>query len=465
MATSETAKNELSPREKKLAHEPIKGLVWQMTGPALVAMLINSLYNVVDRLYVARLGGDVLAGLSISFPLQMFFNAIGFGIAVGSSSIISRMLGARKHERGEKTIGNALMMIFALSIILVPTTQIFIDSIVSILGGTAIQKAHSLSYLRIIFMGLPFLFLSVLGNQTTRAEGNAKGATIGMVIGALTNIILDPIFIFGFKMGVAGAGLATIIGPTLTCLYYLYLQSKKRSVLRLHSHNIRFNLPLLKETTLLGLPVLARQSGMTLVALSVNSYLTELGGGEYVAAFGMTTSLAIFFFMPSLALLQGISPIIGYNYGAKSYIRVEKTLKYAWRISFLYFLCVWILTQFLSAPLLSLFVKADEKAILLPISIRLLRYFTMLWPLVGIQLILANYFQVVGKATAAFFLNIARQYLFFLPILFFLAKQRGLQGLLWTWPLSDGLATLLTLVWFFFEFRNLKKLEADNNLL
>ncbi len=464
MSTPDASEHELSPREKKLAYEPIKGLIWQMTGPALVAMLINSLYNLVDRLYVARLGGDVLAGLSISFPLQMFFNAIGFGIAVGSSSIISRMLGARKHDRAEKTIGNALMMIGALSVILVPTTLFFIDYIVSILGGTVAQQGYSTSYLRIIFMGLPFLFLSVLGNQTTRAEGNAKGATVGMVIGALANIILDPIFIFVLGMGVSGAAMATIIGPILTCLYYLWLQKRKGSVLYLHRKNVRFESSLLKETSLLGLPVLARQSGMTLVALSVNFSLTKLGGGEYVAAFGMTTSLAIFFFLPSLSLMQGISPIIGYNYGAKNYIRVEKTLKYACIFATCYFVFVWFCSQFLASPLLSLFVKADEKEVLLPLSITLLRHFTMLWPLIGIQLVLANYFQVIGKAGAAFFLNISRQYLFFLPLLFFLTKHRGMQGLLWTWPLSDGLAIILTGVWFLFEFRELKKLEATNPL-
>ncbi len=441
----------------ELGTAPIGQLLVKMSFPATIAMIVNGLYNLVDTIFIGRgVGTEAIGGLALAFPVQMIVMAFGMSVGQGAASIVSRALGAEDDRRARRAAGNA----FSLSLILGLTTMIlgtiFLEPLLDLLGADGALRLHAREYLRIILFGSPFIAIAMVSNNLLRAEGKAKVSMTVMLIGAVTNIILDPIFIFGLNMGVAGAAWATVGGQVLAFLYASRFFILKRSLVQVKLKHLLPTGSVIREIIGLGIPAFVRQAGQSIVSIMVNNLLGYYGGPIFISAYGVVNRLIMFLFMPLFGLIQGFQPIAGFNYGAKLFGRMRKTIKLTLVATTIYTTVGFILMMAIPRTIASIF-SAD--ALLLDTVVGVLRYVVAAFPLIGIQIVGGTYFMVVGKPVPSLILNLSRQFLILIPALLILPQLFGLTGLLMSFPIADLLATVITGIWFMAEYRHLKVLE------
>jgi putative MATE family efflux protein len=439
--------------EKMLGTEGIGKLLVRMSVPATVAMLVHALYNLVDTIYIARgVGTEAIGGLSIAFPFQMLVMAFAMMIGMGTSSVVSRSLGAGNRERAYRAAGNSFAISALFGIVVTALGYLLIDPILKLFGATPLLIGYAKDYLLVVLSGTFFITFAMSTNNIVRAEGRATVAMIAMILGAAFNIVLDPIFIFGLNMGVRGAALATVISQFLSFAFLMGFFISGRSALKIQLRHLKLDRSVTREIFALGIPAFIRQGGMSIVIIIMNNSLGYYGGDIYISVFGIIFRILHFVLMPLFGLVQGFQPITGYNFGAGNIDRVKTTVRLSILASTTLAAFGFLLLILIPGPIFHIFSK---DANLISTGIPVLRVIVMIIPFIGIQVIGASYFQAIGKAAPAFFLGLSRQFILLIPLMVVLPLVFGLWGIFAAYPAADFLSTLLTGIWLFKDVRSL----------
>jgi putative MATE family efflux protein len=439
--------------DQMLGSQSIGKLLLRLSVPATVAMLVMALYNVVDTIFVGRgVGTDAIGGLTIVFPFQIIVMAFANMIGIGTASVVSRNLGSGNRDRACTAGGNAFAVSIGFGLLVTILGYFLLNPILRLFGATPVLLGYAREYLSVILAGTVFITFAMSTNHIVRAEGRATVAMLTMVLGAVANIILDPIFIFGLKMGIRGAALATVISQFLSFCFLLLFYLSGRSSLKIRLIHLKAVGGVLKEIFALGVPAFIRQGGMSLVLILVNNLLGRYGGDIYISVFGVIFRILHFVLMPLSGLVQGFQPITGYNYGAGKIDRVKYGVRLTLLISSALAVAGFLILSLLPGPIFRIF-STDSN--LIRAGMPVLRVVVLIVPLIGIQMIGSAYFQAVGKARPAFFLGLSRQFIFLLPMMIVLPLAFGLWGVFAAFPAADLLSSLVTGLWLWKDVRNL----------
>ena len=445
--------------QARLGEEKISKLLMEFSIPAIIGMVVNTLYNIVDRMYIGNIkdiGGLALTGVGITMPIMTIIMAFGMLIGIGTSARISLKLGEHKREEAEKHLGNAFTLIIIASVLITIIGLVFMHKILGLFGASADTEVYARKYMQIIFFGTIFNMLSFGLNHSIRSDGSPKVAMLSMLIGAGTNIILDPIFIFVFGMGVRGAAIATVISQIVSTIWILYYFTKGKSNLKIKREYLSLDKAIVLSIFSIGVSPFSMQIAQSIVQVLANNALKTYGGDLAIGAMTIINSVAMIFMMPIFGLNQGSQPIIGYNYGAEKYKRVKQAVKSATIVATIIVSIGWIITQAAPHLLISIFNRDEQ---LVGIASTGMRIFLFMLPVVGAQVISSNYFQSIGKAKISMFLSLLRQVILLIPCLIILPKIFGLTGVWLAGAVSDGLSSLITLIIFFMSVRKLKDKE------
>ncbi len=434
----------MSDRNKMLGEEKISSLLWKLSLPATIGMLVNALYNVVDTIFIGYgVGPLAIGGLTIAFPIQMLVMAIAQMIGIGAASAISRSLGAGDKESADYYAGNSYSLIIILSLIFVGLSITFLDPLLRLFGASDTLLPYAREYMSVIFYGSIFFSFSVSSNNLIRAEGNAKVAMFTMLIGTVINIILDPIFIFVFDMGIRGAALATIVSQFVTFLYVIKYMYSGKSMLNLKPHHFVLKFNYITEIITVGVPAFVRQVGGSLLAIILNNSLVFYGGDLAISAYGVINRVIMFIFMPMFGVVQGLQPIAGFNYGAKKYARVNEVIKLSIK-SLVIYATLGSFIAFLFPEIIFRIFTNDAQVI--DIGTGALKIIVLGLPVVGVQIVSSSIYQSLGKAKPALFLSLLRQIILFIPLVLILPRigNLGIVGIWLTYPLSDLASTAIS---------------------
>lgn len=449
-------------KSKELGTGNVGKLLLKFSVPAIIGMMVNALYNIIDRIYIGNMGQGIgekaLAGVGITMPIATIIMAFGMLVGIGASTLVSIKLGEKDRESAEKILGLSVLLDILISIIVSIIGITFLTPILKIFGADAESIFYAKEYITIILAGAVFQNVGFGINNIIRSEGNPKMAMITMLVGAVLNIILDPIFIFdfGLGLGIRGAAIATVISQAVnTILVMRYFISKNSgSVLKLKKSNFKFNISLSAEIFSIGLSPFSMQIAASAVSTLYNRGLLYYGGNMAVAAMSIIVSISMLIFMPIFGINQGVQPILGYNYGAKQYGRV----KHALRLAIMAGICIasigFIAVEFFPHLLFRAFAKDAPE--LIKLGSYGIRIDLMFLPIIGYQIVASNYFQAIGKAKISIFLSFLRQVIILIPIILILPKFLGLNGLWLSQPIADIIAAFLTT---FFLFRDMKELR------
>ncbi|RAM58832.1 multidrug transporter MatE [Mesotoga sp. SC_3PWM13N19] len=444
---------------KMLGEERIGRLLLSLSLPATIGMLVQAMYNFVDTIYVGRgVGSMGIAGISISFPVQIFVMAFAQMFGIGGASVISRALGEKNHEKARRAAGNVMAFSIAFGLAMTLLGYFFIDQLLIMLGASEAIIPYAREYLSIILLGSVFFSFGMTMSHVIRAEGKPKIAMAAMLISAVLNIILDPIFIFTLNMGIRGAALATVLSQAITSIYILFYVTSGKSLLRISLASLLPEWTILKETVSVGLSAFSRQVAGSVLAVVMNNSLVFYGGDIAVAVYGIINRLLMVFIMPMFGVNQGFLPIVGYNYGAKKMRRARESVKLASTVTTLIALFSAIIMFFFARQLISIF--SDEIELIEP-TISALRIVILAIPTIGIQVIASGMFQALGKAIPALFLSLLRQIIILIPLILVIPRFLGINGIWISFPLADLIAFAISLVFYLRELKMFRSSELS----
>lgn len=432
-------------RSEELGTEDVSSLLIKQSVPASIGILILSLYMIVDTIFVGQwVGSLAIAAITVVMPIMYLISSIGMAIGIGGSSIISRALGAGDKDLANKTFSNQVILT-AISVLLILVPGIlFEDEILMAFGGQGEILPYAKEYYRVVMLGIPFLAFAMMANSVVRSIGRPKVSMRVMITPAVVNIILDPILIKYFDMGLGGAAWATTISYLLCALYVLYFFLKGQKEISITKEGLRPDKEIIKEISSLGSVTLARQASIAVLSSVVNNSLIAFGGEIYVAVYGIIGRVMMLAFFPAIGLTQGVLPIVGYNYGANQFKRVKKTMSKSILYSIGVSLVLYVVLLVFKVEIVSIFTDEVQPRELTPPALLIVM---LMMPLVGVQMIGSAYFQAIGKAIPALLLTLTRQFFFLLPMLFILPQFFGLNGIWYSFPIADVLATIVTFVW------------------
>jgi putative MATE family efflux protein len=444
----------------RIGTERIGKLLFDFSVPAIIGMLVNAIYNIVDRIYVGQ-GVDPLgiAGITIAMPLMIILMASSMLIGIGANSLFSLRLGEGRRDEVEKIMGHAFALLFLIPAIVMVILFIFMDAILlDVMGVSETVFPYAKTYLQIILYGGIFSAMGPGINHFIRSDGHPKTSMFTQIIGAVINIILDPIFIFGFGWGIAGAAWATIISQFISFLWVMFYFNSPYTKLRFRIRDMKLELNLSFKIIAIGFAPFAMQLAIGLVNILLNRSLFLYGGDIAVSAMGIVYSILVVILMPLQGLNQGVQPIIGYNYGAKKYDRVKGAYKWA-LISGSIFACAgFILIQLFPGFFIAIF--RNEQGELMNLGIRVLRISTLFLPTLAFQIITSNFFQAIGKPIQGTVLSLSRQILLYIPLLLILPRFFDISGVFAAMPAADGGAVILSTIIMLRELKQIKSLAA-----
>jgi len=376
---------------------------------------------------------------------------------IGGASIISRALGAHKKSRAETTLGNiittSLIAVLVITIVILSNTDFWLN----LMGSIDSINGYAQDYLVIIVWGSLFQTFAMGVNNAVRAEGNARVAMFSMIIGAASNIGLDALFIMKLGMGIQGAAYATLIGQAISCVYLMRYYLSGKSSLKLKLKNLKLKLDIFREILAIGASSFVRMVSTSLVMVILNRTVISMGGDMYLAAVGVVGRVSSFAIMPLIAIGQGLQPVLGFNYGAKSYDRSITATNTAIKMASVVALIGFAAAFFLSKQIISIF---STDPVLIDIGSGVMKTMFLAWYLVGFQTVGSTVFQAIGKARPAFITAISRQVIFLLPLLFIMPQHFGIEGVWRAFPIADALAFALTLFLFLAQMRRFKEQRA-----
>lgn len=443
-----------------LGYEKLPTLLRQFAVPSIIAMVVSSLYNIVDQIFIGQGVGYLgNAATNVAFPLTTISLAMTLLISIGSASRFSLSLGEGNKDRAAESVGNAISMIALFSILYVFAIEIFLHPMLKAFGATADVMPYAIDYTRIIALGMPLLMLTNGMSNLARADGSPRYSMICMLVGAVINTILDPIFIFQLNMGIKGAAYATIIGQFFSFLLAFRYIFKFQNI-SLKKQHFHLKLPVCLNIASLGMSNCLNQLALTLVQIIVNNSMTHYGaesiyGSEIpLAASGIVMKTNGILISIIIGLSQGSQPIIGFNYGAKQYDRVRGTYKLAIICNLIVSTIGFILFQFFPRQIISLFGTGDE--LYFEFAVKFMRTFLFMVIINGVQLLSSNFFAAIGKPLKGMILSLTRQVLFLIPLLLILPLFFGINGILISAPIADTIAFFVTI---FFIRREMKQIR------
>jgi putative MATE family efflux protein len=447
-------------RSDMLANEKIGRLLTKLSAPAIVGMVVQALYNVVDTWFVSRyVGTSGLAGTTVAFPIQMILIGIGVSVGIGGASLLSRRMGEQDREGASFALGNMISLSILTGIVCMAGGLIFMEPLLRIFGANSDIMPYARDYISVILLGGAFFIFSVVASSAARAEGNAKVAMFTMIIGGCLNVALDPIFIIVMNRGVRGAAEATVISVFVSCLFLLHYILKGKSEIALKPRHLRLKPPIVTEIFAVGSSDFARTAAMSVTSAIFNNVLKGLGGATPIAVFGIIFRVISFVFMPMIGIAQGAQPILGFNYGARQFHRVRDCLKLANKSATILACAGFVVFMIFPEQIFRIFSKSGEEELIV-MGTNAMRLLVLAFPFIGYQAIGASLFQAVGKAKPAIFLAFSRQVLFLIPMVIILSKLFGLKGVWMSFPAADVTAFIVT--WFMVrrEQRTLKRMES-----
>jgi len=444
-----------------LGVKKVSKLLVQFSVPAIVGMMANALYNIVDRIFIgnkADLGALGIAGITVSFPIMIILLAFGVLFGIGGSTLFAIKLGQKKEQEAEKAMGNAFTLLLIAGLSFSVLGQIFLTQILTLFGASPDVLPYAKEYMRIIFMGSTFQMMSMGMNNFIRADGNPKIAMMSMFLGAGINIVLDPIFIFVLDMGMAGAALATVISQISASIWIISYFYGKRSRNKLRRANMRLKKTLVLTIFSLGVPPFALQLANSMLNIVLNKSLISYGGDLAISAMGIVNSLQTLLIMPVIGINQGVLPIISFNYGARQFDRVKEAAKLGILAATALVMVGYLTTRFIPTQMVGLFNHEPD---LLELGSFALKRWFLFTPLIGFQIIGANFFQAIGRPRSAMFLTLSRQVIFLIPAILIFPLFWGLEGILFAAPFADLLSSTVTAFFFYYGMKNLEKNARD----
>ena len=448
-------------RSRQLGEEKIGKLLLQFSIPAIVGMMVNAMYNVVDKLFISRgVGSLAMGGIFIGQPLSLILMAFSMLIGIGGNALVSIKLGEKKDKEAEIILGNSFLLLLLISTTVSIVSLIFLEPLLKLFGASQSILPYSIDYMKIILLGAPIQSIGFGLNNFIRGEGNPKIAMGTMLIGAILNTILDPIFIFVFNMGVQGAAIATVISQVVSSVWVLSYFTGNKSHLKIKKENIKLQSYIVKDIISIGLAPFSMQIAASIVTVLLNNNLQKYGGDIATSSMAAINSITMMILMPIFGVNQGAQPIIGYNYGAKKYNRVKSALKSAILFATIIASIGFILTQTIPEKLIGLFGK-DEKE-LIAVGSKAMRIYLSMLPIIGFQIVSSNYFQATGKPKQAMLLSLSRQVIVLIPALIILPRLFQLNGVWMAGPVSDLIASIITAI---FIIKDLKQLDSEGTIL
>ncbi|MFV0472614.1 MAG: MATE family efflux transporter [Paludibacteraceae bacterium] len=440
--------------EDKLANLPIGKLLWEYSLPAIVGTMVSSLYNVVDRIFIGQgVGALAISGLALTMPFMNFLIAFGMLIGAGAATCISISLGEKDYDKANKVLANAAILLLAIMIVVTCVSLVFMTDILMLFGGSKRTVGYAEDFMSIIIPAMLIGTFNHSFNNIMRASGYPRKAMLTMFISAGVNVILNPIFIFGFKWGIKGAAIATAIAMTVSCVWVMLHFFKKDSTIFFKKENFKLDKKIITSILGIGISPFSMQIAMSAVVVIINMSLIRYGGDLAVGAYGIFVSVIMLIVMFIIGLNQGAQPILGFSFGSKNYDRMFRTLKLTAIIATVISTLGFIVGMIFPKLVISAFTHDTE---LQQIAANGLRISVLVFPLVGSQIVFTNFFQSIGKAKIAMLLSLTRQVLFLIPLLFILPPIFKLNGVWYSMPLSDFLSTFvttLTLILFIRKFK------------
>ena len=428
----------------ELGTQKISKLLIKQAVPATIGILVMSLNMIVDTIFVGQwIGVLAIAAITVVLPIAFLISSIGMGIGIGGSSIISRALGANNPEKAFLTFGNQICLTVILAILFVVLGNVFSVSILNLFGAKGEILPIASEYFGVIIYGVPFLAFAMMGNPTIRAEGKPKFAMYAMMVPSVLNILLDILFIKYFNWGMYGAGLATSISYASCGLYILYFFLSSKSELQIIPKNFKLDFKIVQEIAKLGGVSIVRQGAISILMIVLNYSLYTYGGEISIAVFGIINRVMMFALSPVLGVSQGFLPVAGFNIGAKKNERVKETIKKS-----IYFGSILGTLVFIGIVIFKeqiIWIFTNDATLLEKTPDAMLVVF-LVTPIVTMQLIGSAYFQAAGKAMPALLLTLLKQGIFLIPLAYFLPIYYGIDGVWWSFPIADTLATIITVL-------------------
>lgn len=461
---NEAILNDTNSKANDLSNKPVGRLLFQLALPAIAAQIINVLYNVVDRMYIGHIqdiGAMALTGVGVTMPVIMAVSAFAYLISMGGSPRASIMMGKQDYDKAEEILGNCAMTLIIISITLTIILLLFSRPLLMIFGASENTIIYALRYLRIYSIGTIFVQLALGLNTFITAQGKAKTSMFTVLIGAITNIILDPIFIFVFHMDVRGAALATIISQAISCIWILSFMTSKRTILKLKFKNLRISPSVILPCLALGFSPFIMQFTESVLFVSFNTSLLKYGGDLAVGAMTILSSIMQFSFLPIMGLTQGAQPIISYNYGANNLDRVKNTFKILLISCVSFSTLMWVISEFFPYLFVRIFTSDEE---LINYSIWALRIYMASSLIFGAQTACQQTFVALGNAKISAFLAILRKVILLIPLIFILPifLEDKVFAVLLAEPIADFLAVCTTVTMFTISFKKLIKSSNIN---
>ena len=441
--------NEETLRENRMGTEHIPSLLMKMALPMMLSMLVQALYNVVDSIFVAKISEDALTALSVAFPLQNLMIAFATGLGVGINSLLSRALGEKDRQKADAAAGNGLFLELCAALLFVFIGFVLGPAFVRSQTSSAIVADHGITYVRICIGAGAFCFIAIFYERMLQATGKTHLAMIGQLVGALINIVFDPILIFGLlgfpKLGVAGAAIATVFGQFCGAMVSLAIHQKKNREIRITLSGLRPRSFTVRTILSVGIPSIIMGSIGSVMTYCVNRILDGFSSTA-VAVFGVYFKLQSFFFMPVFGLNNAMVPLIAYNYGARRPARMKQTIRWAIIYACSIMAVGLLLMQLMPDVFLRLFDASDD---MLRIGVPALRTISLAFVGAGYAIVLSSTFQALGKGLYSMFVSIARQLVVLVPAAWLLSRTGQLSAVWWAFPIAEIMSALVSTLFFF----------------
>lgn len=444
-------------QQNELGYENINKLLFKMAIPTIAAQIINLLYNLVDRVYIGHIpvvGATALTALGVTMPIILIVSAFAALVSMGGAPRASIMLGKGDKDAAEKILGNCTTALAIISITLTAILLIFAQDILMAFGASENTIGYAVAYLRIYAIGTIFVQFALGLNFFITAQGFSKMSMITVLIGAILNIILDPIFIFGFDMGVQGAALATIISQGVSAIWVVWFLTSKKTILHIRLKNMRLDLKVLGPCLVLGLSPFIMQATESLLAVVFNTSLLKYGGDIAVGTMTILLSVMQFSMLPLFGLTQGATPIISFNYGAGNYERVKKAFFLLLKVSVIYSATLWLLAMGVPQLFAKMFTKDSE---LIELTIKSMRIYMAGTLLFGIQVSCQQTFIALGNARTSVFLALLRKIILLIPLIYILPlfMDNKVNAVFLAEPIADIIAAITTGLLFYIQLKNI----------
>ncbi len=445
----------------ELGTQKIGKLLTQYAIPAIIAMTASSLYNMVDSIFIGHgVGPLAISGLAVTFPLMNLAAAFGSLVGVGASTLISVKLGQKDYDTAQRVLGNVVVLNLIIGLGLTAVALMFLDPILYFFGASESTIGYARDYMQVILLGNVVTHLYFGLNAVLRSSGHPRKAMVATIVTVTVNTVLDPIFIFGFGWGIRGAAYATVLAQIVSLIWLLKLFSNKEELIHFRPGIFRLQRKIVQASLAIGLSPFLMNLASCFIVILINNGLKRYGGDLAIGAFGIVNRIIFLFAMVVMGLNQGMQPIAGYNFGARQYQRVTQVLKIT-------ILCATGVTTtgFLVGLLIpdvavSAFTTDPE---LIGLAAEGMRISVLVFPIVGFQMVTSNFFQSIGMAGKAIFLSLTRQVIFLIPCLLILPRFID-NGIWWSLPASDLMASLVSACLLIWQFRQFKKMAQENSL-